>query len=142
MRPVCRRESVVDIIIAERCHGPGELGIVLLLAGMETAVLKHPDIARKHGCYCAFGLSSAAILDEPHRTAREAVDRKHQLSSRHIGPLLSLGAAEMRQEKDDCSAVAEFKDRWKHRPQPSIVGHLGTVHRDVEVDAHENLLAG
>ena len=90
----------------------------------------------------ALGLRALAILDEPHRAARQPVQRQHQLRGRHVGPILALGPAEMRQQQHDRAAVAQFEHGRQHRPQPRVVGDLRAVHRHVEVDADQHPLAG
>jgi hypothetical protein len=73
------REGVVDIIIAERGHRLGQVGIVLFLASVEAGVLEDADIAGQHRGDRALGLGPGAILDEPDRTSRQPMDREHQL---------------------------------------------------------------
>ena len=58
------------------------------------------------------------------------------------GRFSSLGPAEMRQQQDDRAAVAQLQHGRQHRPQPGVVGDLGAVHRHIEVDADQHLLAG
>ena len=54
----------------------------------------------------------------------------------------ALGPAEMRQQQHDRAAVAELEHRRQHRAKPRVVGDPRAVHRHVEVDAHQHLLAG
>ncbi len=136
------RETVVDVKIAERGHRLRQLRVVLFLAEMEARVLEDADIAGQHGGDGPLGLGPLAILDEADRAAGEAVERKHQLGGRHVGPHLALGPAEMRQQEHDRAAVAQLQHRRQHRAEPRVVGDLGAVHRHVEVDANEHLLAG
>src|SRR5579871_3216417 len=48
MRPMRRRESVIDVNVAQRRQRLGEGSIVLFFAGVIAKVLKQGDIARLH----------------------------------------------------------------------------------------------
>src|SRR6478735_2093027 len=55
MRPVRNGEAVVDVMIAERRHRLGELGIVLFLTGVKAGVFEHANVAwqhRRNGALC------------------------------------------------------------------------------------------
>jgi hypothetical protein len=142
MRAVGSREGVVDVVIAEPCHRLRQLRIVLLLARVKARILEHADVAGKHGRDRALGFGPAAIFDKSDGATRQAVDRKHQLRRRHVRPLLALWPAEVRQQKHDGASVAELEHGRKHRSKPRVVGHLRAVHRDIQVDSNEHLLAG
>ena len=86
-------------------------------------------------------LRPLAILDEADRAPAEAMHRQHQLRGRHVGPDFALGPTEVRQQQHDCAAVAQLQHRRQHRPQPRVVADLRALHRHVEVDADQHLLA-
>ena len=92
MRPVRNGEAVVDVMIAERRHRLGELGIVLFLTGVKAGVFEHANVAWQHRRNGALCFRPLTILDEAHRPAREPVNGKYQLRRRHGGPVTSLSA--------------------------------------------------
>src|SRR6185369_13790402 len=142
MGPMCGRETVVDIIIAELGHRLGELWVVLFLAEVEARIFEDADIAREHRGQRSLCLRPLAILDKTHGPSREPVNRQHQLRGRHVGPYLALRPPEMRQQEDHRAMVREFKHCRKHCAQARVICDFRPVHRNVEIDAHQHLLAG
>ena len=85
MRAVRDREGIVDIDIAERGEFFCESGIVFLLAGMETCVLQHQDLARVERLDCRRGFGTDAILGERDRLAPESGQRRDDRLQRIVG---------------------------------------------------------
>ena len=143
MRAVRGRESVVDIIIAERRHRLREPGIVLLLAGDGSACSRGSPILP--GSIVVIARSASGPWQSSmNRTERprEPMDREHQLCRRHVGPASPLG----RPKCDSRSTIAP------RSLSSSTVGSIArsrvssvtlrAVHRHVEVDPHQHFLAG
>src|SRR5579872_339322 len=95
MSPVRSREGVVDIIVTERRHRLGELGIIPFLAFMETRVLEDSDISRQHRCNGTRRLGALTVFDESDRPPRETMQGRYKLRIRHVGSFLPLGPTEM-----------------------------------------------
>ncbi len=82
MRPVRRRERIIDIDIAERRQLAGEVGVVLLLARVEAQILQQRDLAGPQRIDDPLGLGSDAIGREMHGAtagrARQRLDQRAQ----------------------------------------------------------------
>ncbi len=98
MRPMRRREGVVDIDVAEVGEGLGEFEVVLLLAAVIADVLEHGDLSWLDGGDAPPRLLAETVADEVDGGAR------HQLAhlfgdrpERGVGAYHTLGTPEMRE---------------------------------------------
>src|SRR5215207_1589483 len=140
MRPVRRREGVVDVDVAELRQRLRETAVVLLLAGVEAGVLEQKDIAFLHGRDGLGRRFADAILGEGHR-APEHVRKGCGDRLQGLLRVAPLRSAEMGQEDDLAALVGGLLDGRDHALEAGPVGDAPVLHRHVEVDADENALA-
>ena len=116
-------ESVVDVIVAERGHASGQL--------RDRSFPRRHESAYFRGCRCcpAAWSSTPRSASGPWQSSMKRTERPRQLGqrldqlrSRHVGAVLPLGPAEMRQQQDDRAAVGKFEHRRQQRAQPRVVG--------------------
>ena len=142
VRPVRRREGVVDIDVAELGKLLGEAHVVLFLARVVAKVLQHGHLARLQRIDAAPRLVANAILDEMHlRAAHQLGDLGRDRRKRGLWAPLALGTAEMGEHDHLGAAVHELLDGRQHARDARRVGHFAVLHRHVEIDADEHALA-
>jgi hypothetical protein len=141
-------EGVVDVDVAEVGELLGEVGIVLLLFGMEAEVFEQEGLAGLEvGGHLEGDLSDAIggegdvfiLVHDVVEQGAEVVDKRAQA---HGGNGLALGAAEVRGE-DDLGLVAQgVLDGGQRLADAGVVEDGAAVggEGDVEVDADEHAL--
>ena len=136
-------ERVVDVHVAERGQLLAERRVVLLLALVEADVLQQQHVTvfqRVDG----FLSRRSDKLAREHDVAAEQLLQTARDGAQAEGLLEALPRRSAAVAREDHSgAVAdELVDGGQRRADARIVGHVAVgVHRRVEVDAHEHLLA-
>ena len=136
-------ERVVHVRLAERGQFLAERGIVLLLALVEAQVLHHQHVAvAQRGGFRA-GVVAHRVGGEHHGLAHKLGELLGGGTQRErLLEALAGRTAEMAHEDDARAVVDEFLDGGQRRADARVVGHVAIgIHRRVEVDAHEHLLA-
>src|SRR5262245_44941996 len=109
MRAVGRRERVVDPDVAELRQRGDEVGIVLLLALVETGVLQAEDVARLHRGDRGLRLRSDAIVGE----ADLAADHARDFGGGRLQRVLRAGTfrpAKVREQDDLAALVGDLRN--------------------------------
>ena len=136
-------ERVVDVDVGKRGQLLCELGVVLLLAFVETDVLKHHDVAvvqRIGGILDVRADYVAAQCDVAPNQFLQALGDGGK-AERLLEPF-ACGAATVARQYDARSVAHQLFYRRKRSTQARVVRDVAVgVHRRVEVDAYEHLLA-
>ena len=138
-----RAEGVVHVGIGEVCQGTGELGVVLLLALVEADVLQQQHVTvfqRVDG----FLSRRSDKLTREHDVAAEQLLQTARDGAQAEGLLEALPrrATAVAREDHPGAVADELVDGGQRRADARVVGHVAIgIHRRVEVDAHEHLLA-
>ena len=131
-------EGVVDIGVAERGEGLGEIGIVGFLAGMEAEVFQERYLSIAETGHHRRGLRPDAIPGEGDWSAaqRRSKGRGHlaQGEGRVDG---APGPAEMGHEDDPRALRGQLRDRGCQAIKARRVRDSAAIQRHVQVGAHE-----
>ncbi len=140
-----RAEGVVDVHVAQRRDCPGELGIVLLLARVESQVFEHQRAA---GRQCSRGSGDlrtddciGGFLDRPtQQFAKPGGDLVHL--QEHVLGRVAARTAEMAHGNHRGARVEKELDRRQRPPDAPIVRNRPRlfVERQIEVDADQDAL--
>ncbi len=136
-----RGEGVVDVDLAKRRELSRELGVVLLLLGMEADVLEQQHLARLQPAHSGLG-------DRP-----DAVGYERDVAPQVLGELAgdgpkrqrrvrSRGPAEVRHHDDEGAPVHQVPKGGDGGANARVVRDLAVCHRNVEVLTHEDAPAG
>ena len=141
MLAVSRPEGVVDVQVRQVAKRLGEVGVVLLLAGMETKVLQkqHLPVGQVRNPLLHVG---------PHAVGRKAHVAFEQFPQPHGRRLqaefridLALRPSEMAHQDHAAAVLHGTPDRRQGRPDaPVIRNGRAVVERHVEIDPHEDPL--
>jgi hypothetical protein len=140
VRPVRRRERIVDPDIAE----PGQFGhesrIVLLFFLVEAGIFQTKDVAVLHRANSLFGGFTDAILGKGHRPPEHLRQCSGNGFQRVLG-VAPLGPAEMGQQDHLAALVGQLDDPGRYAFEPGGVGDAAVFHGHVEIDAQQHALA-
>jgi hypothetical protein len=135
-------EGVVDIEVAVGGQGGGEVGVVLLFAGVEADVLQQGHAAVLHGVDHLGGGRADAVAGEGHLLLQQLAQRLGDEGQAHLRHDLALGAVEVGQQDDLGALCRQVVDGRQGRAQAGVVGDLAAVDRHVEVHPDQGALAG
>ena len=140
---VCGREGVVDIEIGKGGESVGEARVVRLLALVEAQVLQEDDVAGRERLHGGGGLGADAGGGETDRAAaKRPGERRPERCQRHGGDCFAPRPAEMGHGDDPRAPVRQLRQGRRHPVDAGGVAQRPLAHRHVEVDAHEDALAG
>jgi hypothetical protein len=142
VRPVSRREGVVDIDVAKRGERLDDLWIVFLLALVKAGVLKQQDVAVLHLGDGVRGHLADAGGCKGNRALDDVGDRRRDRPQRIGLVRTALGPAEMGEQNDLAALVRDLLDGGGDAFDARRVSHTAIFGGDVEVDAQENAFAG
>ena len=138
-----RAERIVHVSVGQIGQGAGKLGIVLLLALIESDVLQQQHVTvfqRVDG----FLSRRSDKLAREHDVAAEQLLQTARDGAQAEGLLEALPrrATAVAREDHPGAVADELVDGGQRRADARVVGHVAVgIHRRVEVDAHEHLLA-
>jgi len=133
-------EGIVDIDISVTRQLLGEAVVIGGLFGMEAEVLEQDHLSGLQRVDRLLDLGTDAVLDKPDFLPQEPRKTFRHGRKAHIGDDLSLRPAQMRHHDDNGAFIQCIIQRWQHRPDPGVIGDVQTtVHRNVEVEAEQNL---
>ena len=140
VRPVRRRERVVDPDVAELCEASHEGGIVLFFLFVEAGIFQAEDVAVfERGDGISRDVANA-IIGKGDRLVDDARERRGDRFQRLLG-IAPLGPAEMRQQDHLAALAGDFGDRGRNALKPRGIGDAAIFGRHVEVDAQQHALA-
>ena len=142
VRPVRRREGVVDIDLAQGRQGRREHRVVLLLAGMEPRILQQQDFTLRQRRSRLLGGPADAVFRKAHGHAQDALQLAPDLGKRHLGHRLALRASEMRHQHRLAAPVHDVAHRGHDPLDAGGVGHTAVLDRHVHVHADQHDLTG
>ncbi len=135
-------EGVVDEDVAV-CRELGrEVGIVLLFTLVEAGVFQQQHVAVLQAGDRGGGLVADAVGGEIDALVEDFLDGGGDRLQRHVGDRLTLRAAEMGEQDDLGALFGKFADGRQHALDAGGVGDLAVLDGHVEVNAHQNALAG
>ena len=135
-------ERVVHVDVGQRGELLGEGGIVLLLRGVEAQVLEQQHAAGRQRRDRLVGGRPDAVVGERDRRAEEGGERVGDRAQAHVRDALAVGAPEVRHQDHLRVLLAQVLD-GRQRLAEALVGlDLAVLEGDVEVDAHDDALAG
>ena len=141
-----RAERVGNIHIRHGSKLLGELGIVLLLAGIKAGVLKQQDLARLERGGLRLGVGADGILGELDRLSEQLGKADGNALERQVGLGVGVlfGLAEMGADDQRGAVVQQILDRGQSGADALVVGDLvgRLVQRHIEVHAQQHFLAG
>jgi len=141
VRPVRRREGVVDEDVAQGRDLFGEVGIVLFLAGMEARVLQQKHVAIFQCIHGGFRLGAHTIFGESDIAADGCAQGRHERLQRHGWHDFALGPVEVRQDDDLGALFRQFADGGGLALDAGGVGDDAVLHRHIQVGAHQYALS-
>jgi hypothetical protein len=142
MRPMGGPERVVHIQVGVRREGRGESRVVRLLLRVEPQVLEQDDLAGAHPLECVFGADAEGIACDRHVAAQQlGQPLADRAQAKAVGDL-AVGSAQVAGEDDLRPGLHERDDGRDRGADPRVILHLAVGERDIEVDAHEDALAG
>ena len=142
MGAVRRAERVVDVCFAELGELLAELGIVLLLALVETKVLENQHLTILKGRCLGLGVWADGVGGERHGATEQLGEAQGRRAQRELLlEALARRTAEVAHEDDAGAFVDQFLDGGQRSADAGIVGADAICHGDVEVDADEHALA-
>lgn len=143
---VHRAERVGNVHIRHGSELLGELGIVLLLAGIKAGVLKQQDLARLERGGLRLGVGADGILGELDRLAEQLGKADGNALERQVGLGVGVlfGLAEVGADDQRGAVVQQVLDRGQSGADALVVGDLvgRLVQRHIEVHAQQHFLAG
>ena len=136
-------EGVVHVGVGEVGQGAGELGVVLLLPFIEADVLQQQHIAVFQGVHDFLSRRSDKLAREHDVTAEQLLQTARDgAQAEGLLEALPRRSAAVAREDHPGAVADELVDGGQRRTDARIVSHVAVgVHRRVEVDAHEHLLA-
>ena len=140
VRPVRRREGVVDPDVAEFCQFGDEGRIVLFFFLMETGVFQTKNVAVLHRGDGLLRRLADAIVGEADRLSDHLGKFGGDRLQQFLG-IASLGPAEMREQDDLAALGGNLGDGGRDAFEPRGVGDAAIFHGHVEVDAQQDALA-
>ncbi len=109
---------------------------------MEAGILEQQHFAVVQFGNGVGGLVADAVGSEIDALVEDLLDGGGDRLQRHVGDGLALRPAEMREQNDFRALLGEFANGRRHALDAGGVGHLAVLDRHVQIDAHENALAG
>jgi hypothetical protein len=139
VRPVRGSEGVVHVHVAQLGHLPGQVDVVLLLAGQEARVLQQQHAAILQPVRRRLGLGPHGLLHEAHLTPQQLAQPRGARPQRHLGDDFPLGPPEVREQHDARARVHQVAEGGHGGADARVVGDLaGGVERNVVVHAHQH----
>src|SRR5262249_1263551 len=115
MSPMCGTKRVIDIDVAQGGQRFREGSVVVLLALVESKVLKEQHIARLHTCYKAFHRLAYAIWRKQNVFAHQPPQAFGYGGQTVLGVELSVRSAQVRTENDLGTVIDSPIDRRQCR---------------------------
>ena len=140
VRPVRRRERVIDPDIAELCQLGDEGRIVLFFLFMEARVFQTKDVAILDRRHRLLRDLADTIVGEGNRLPDHLPERGGNRFQRFLG-VAPLGPAEMRQQDHFAALAGYLDDGGCDALEPSGISDAAVLHRNIEIDAHQHALA-
>ena len=132
VRAVRGAERVVDVGVGQRRVAPGELRVVLRLAGLVADVLEHHEIAVRHVVQRSAPACTSAPSSSP---GGRRPARSDSSGSRSFGRPRCAASTQPR------AVRAQPLDRRQRGPDARVVGDAIAVQGDIEVHPDEDALA-
>jgi hypothetical protein len=109
---------------------------------VEADVLEQDDVARLRGRTGGLDRGANAVVEELHRLAEQLAEALGHGRERELQLALAVGASEVAHEDDGRALVEQVVDRRQRRGDALVVFDFSVFDGNVEVDAHEDALAG
>jgi hypothetical protein len=142
VRAVGAAEGVVDVEIGQRRQLLGEARIVLFFFGVEAQVLQQQHAARRQRRHRLLRRRAHAVLGEGHRRAQQRRQRIGHRAQAHLRDALAVGASQVGHQDHLGALLAQVIDGRQRLLDALVALHLAVLEGDVEVDAHDDALAG
>ncbi len=137
-----RRKGVVDVDVAQGRELVDEACLVLLFFLVEAEVLEQQHVAVLERTHGILGGDADAVVGEGDGLADRLGKRLDQRLQRHPRHALAIGPAEVAEHDHPGPLVGEFLQGRRGALDAHRIAHLAVLHRHVEVDPHEDALAG
>lgn len=105
-------------------------------------VFQEQHVAVAHFGDRVLGLVADAVGAEMNALVEHVLDGRSDRLQRHVGDRLTLRTAEMGEQDDLGALLGQFADGRRDALDAGRVGDHAVLDRHVEIDAHQNALAG
>ena len=142
MSAVSRTECIVHENVSHGSQLLGELGIVLLLSGIETGVLQQNSLTVLKCCSLSLGIGANGISSQLNGGAQQLGKTCGNGSQSVLGNDCALGLTHVRAKDNLCTLVHQILDGGESFDNSLVGSDLTVLERYVEVATNENSLAG
>ena len=140
MRPVRRREGIVNIEVTEFGQRAGKHHVVLLLASVVAKVLEHGHFAGLQRGNAALCLVAHAILDEMYVVPPISSSSLEATGASEVSQLAAPWDDRDGSARSPQRRRSQLLDGRQHTGDARRVGHRAILHRYVEIDADSTRL--
>ena len=136
-------EGVGHIQIRHVGQLPGQLRVVLGLAGLKAGVLQQQDLSRLQGGRLGLGVGAHHVMGENHFPAQQLAEALRHRGQAQLGVWAVLGLAQVGAGDDRRPILQQIPDGGQRRHDALVAGDGAGlfVLGDVEVTAEQDLFA-
>ena len=135
-------ECVVDIRVRKLCKLFGEVGVVLLLAGVEAQIFEREHFAGLQGGGELLRAFPARHLGERHRTAEQLFQPLSDRTQRERWVGAFLRPAKVGTHDQARPSIQQRLEGGKRGAHTRVVLDLAVLDRNVEVNPHQHSASG